>query len=105
MDLTFEELRKLRDSGLSEKELELNREQIKGGMLMALESTFTRMARMAKSMMYYGKLVPIAEIIEKVDAVTQLDVQQCCAETFAPEHCALLVLGPEEQTMADRIAL
>lgn len=105
LDLTFEELRKLRDTGISEKELDLNREQIKGGMLMALESTFTRMARMAKSMMYYGKLVPVAEIIERVDAVTQADVQRCCDETFTEDRCALLVLGPKEQAMPAGIAL
>ncbi|MBX3177353.1 MAG: insulinase family protein [Candidatus Hydrogenedentes bacterium] len=105
LELTFAELRKLRDNGLSEEELELNREQIKGGMLMAMESTFTRMARMAKSMMYYGKLVPISEIISRVDAVTLADVKTCCAEIFTPDQSALLVLGPEEQTMPDVIAL
>lgn len=105
LDLTFTELRKLRDDGLSADELELNREQIKGGMLMAMESTFTRMARMAKSIMYYGKLIPVAEIVEKVDAVTHADVQACCAAVFTPENCALLVLGPAGQVMPERIAL
>ena len=105
LELTFEELRKLRDGGVSEDELDLNREQIKGGMLMALESTFTRMARMAKSMLYYGKLVSVDEIIERVDGITPADIQRCCDEIFAPEHCALLVLGPEEKSMPDRIAL
>lgn len=105
LDMTFTELRRLRDEGLTERELDLNREQIKGGMLMAMESTFTRMARMAKSMLYYGRLVPVSELIEKVDAVTQADVSACCEEVFRPEQCALLVLGPPEQSMPTKIAL
>jgi predicted Zn-dependent peptidase len=105
LDLTYQELRKLRDDGLSEEELDLNREQIKGGMLMALESTSTRMARMAKSLMYYGKLFPIAEIIENIDAVSCADVQQCAQTIFTPDRCALLVLGPGSQVLPEKIAL
>ncbi|MCF6284106.1 MAG: insulinase family protein, partial [Candidatus Hydrogenedentes bacterium] len=105
LDLTFEELRKLRDDGVPEDELELNREQIKGGMLMALESTSTRMARMAKSVLYHGEIIPIATIIERVDAVTRADVQACAQEIFVPEKCALLVLGPASQKMPEQIAL
>ncbi len=105
LDLTFEELRRLREEGLSEEELDLNREQIKGGMLMAMESTSTRMARMAKSILNYGQLLPIAQIIEKVDAVTRDEVQGCAQQLFTPDQCALLVLGPESQTMPEAISL
>lgn len=105
LELTYAEMRKLRDEGLTEEELDLNREQIKGGMLMALESTSTRMSRMAKSMMYHGKLIPIATVIEKVDAVTRNDIQSCAQELFTPEQCALLVLGPPTQDFSEVVAL
>tara|TARA_R110001592_G_scaffold178996_1_gene420368 strand:- start:340 stop:777 length:438 start_codon:yes stop_codon:yes gene_type:complete len=105
LDLTFEELRKLCENGLSEEELDLNQEQIKGGMLMALESTSTRMARMAKSIMYYGKLVPIATVIERVESVTRADVQACAQSVFTVDNCALLVLGPASQKVPETIAL
>lgn len=105
LEITFEELRKLRDEGISEEELEMNREQIKGGMLMAMESTFTRMARMAKSILYYGKLIPMSHIVERVDAITGEDIQSCARSIFQADQCALLVLGPKTDTMPDRIAL
>ena len=105
LELSFEELRKLRDEGVSEEELEMNREQIKGGMLMAMESTFTRMARMAKSILYYGKLIPMSYVVEKVDAITAADIQGCAASIFQPDQCALLVLGPKTNTMPDSIEL
>lgn len=105
LDLTFEELRKLRDEGIPAEELEMNREQIKGGMLMAMESTFTRMARMAKSIMYYGKLIPMSEIIERVDGVTGEDIQACAQAIFQRDQCAMLVLGPASGALPEQVAL
>jgi len=92
--LSFEEIRRLRDEGISEDELEVNREQLKGNMLMSLEGSFSRMARMAKSMMYYHRLLSIDEIVAGLDAVTVADVQALARELFQPETCALVVLGP-----------
>jgi predicted Zn-dependent peptidase len=94
MALTFEEIRKFRDAAISDQELELHREHLKGSMLMSLESTFNRMSRMAKSMIYYERLLSIEEIIKALDAVTVADVGQVAQEIFRPEHCAMVVLGP-----------
>lgn len=105
LDLTFDEIRSIRDKGVPETELAMNREQIKGNMMMALESTFTRMSRMAKCMMYYGRIVPIAEIIGQIDAVTREDIQGFAAQCFQSAHCALMVLGPENAAPAEAIAL
>ncbi len=105
LELTYAELRRLRDAAVSEEELDANREQIKGHMLMSLESTFARMARMAKSMMYYGRLVTVEEVLEKVDAVTVEDIQAFARETFAPGRCAVFVLGPAGGCAIEGIAL
>lgn len=96
LELTFVELRRLRDEAVSAEELDMHREQIKGNMLMALESTFTRMSRMAKSLMYYGRIVPVEEILNNVDAVSSAHIQEFATKTFTKDHCALVVLGPEE---------
>ena len=105
LDLTFQELRRLRDDGLKEHELNVSREQIKGGMLMSLESTSARMTRMAKSLMHFGRIIPIDETIEKIDAVTTDGVQQLAQSTFTKENCALLVLGPKGHEPFDTIPL
>jgi len=96
-DLCFAELRDLRDNPVSEYEISINRELLKGGLLMALESTFNRMARMGKSLLYHDRIVPVDEIIEKLDAVTPDDVQRAAAGLFDRERCALLVLGPRDE--------
>lgn len=105
LNLTFEAFRKMREEGVTPEDLDMNKEQIKGNMLMALESTFTRMSRMAKCMMYYGRIVPIDEIIANVDAVTENEVREFAAEFFQADKCALMTLAPESTTTKADIAL
>lgn len=105
LDLTFEELRRICQEPVSAEELEMNREQIKGNMLIALESTFTRMSRMGKCLMYYDRLIPVDEIIAHVDAVTSEDIQAYCQKTFRPENCALVTLGPTDGYRQERFPL
>lgn len=95
-ELSFAEIRKLREEPLPDQELELNREQLKGSVLMTLESTFNRMTRMAKSYMYHGRIIPVDEIIAGVEAVTAAQIQQLAQDSYTPEQCALVVLGPNE---------
>ena len=104
-DLTFEEIRKFRDNPIPEEELDRNREHLKGSMLMSLESTFNRMSRMAKSMIYYQRLLSIQEIINALDSVTGDDVHQVAQETFTPENCTAVILGPADDTTLEDIAL
>ena len=103
--LSFEEIRRLRDEPIGADELDVNREQLKGNMLISLEGTFNRMARMAKSMMYYNRLLTIDEVIAGLDAVTVADVQALAREMFRPECCAMLVLGPANGAPIQEIPL
>ncbi|MCP4641804.1 MAG: insulinase family protein, partial [bacterium] len=56
--LAFDEIKRICDEAMPEDEAAMNREQLKGGLLMSLERTFNRMVRVAKSMMYHGRFVP-----------------------------------------------
>jgi predicted Zn-dependent peptidase len=94
LETTFEELRHLREGVVREDELELGKEQLKGGFLMALEDMFSRMSRMAKSIMYHNRYVPADEVIAAIDAVTPEDIHELANEILRPERCAAVVLGP-----------
>jgi predicted Zn-dependent peptidase len=94
LDITSEELRKLRDAPVTDAELQSNKEQLKGGLLLALEGTFNRMARLARSLMYFNEIKTIDEIIAEIDAVTAEQVQHLAQEVFVESNCALSVLGP-----------
>lgn len=95
-DICFQELRDILDGNLNENELTTNRELLKGGLLMALESTFNRMARMAKSLMYHGRIVPVDEVVNRIGRVGRDEVHQAAAQVFQRDACTLLVLGPED---------
>ncbi len=101
LDLSAEELRRLRDEPLSDIELTANREQLKGGLLLALEGTFSRMSRMVRSLIYQGRIVPVSEVLANVDRVTAQEVQEAAAAVFTTANSAVTVLGPApEQTLA-----
>ena len=95
LDICSAELHSFATEPLSDYELELNREQLKGGLLMALENTSARMARLAKCMLYHGRILPIHEVIQHIDAVTASDVQAAAQELFQPGRCCMTVVGPK----------
>ena len=74
-------------------------------MLMALESTHVRMSRMAKGLLFKGKINSVEEIIASIDAVTVASIQEFAQQYFRPESCALLLLGPSGDWTPERIDL
>lgn len=104
-EMIFEELRQIRETVTPEEELNRNREQIKGHLLMAMESTFTRMARLAKSLIYHNRFVPVEELIDKLDAVTATDLQTAAQHYFQADRCTVTTLGPKTPCEGIRIAL
>jgi predicted Zn-dependent peptidase len=67
---------------------------------MGLESTNTRMSRMARCELIYGRIPSTEETIAAYDAVTRDDVQRLAVEVLSPENMSLSVVGrvkPEAQ--------
>jgi predicted Zn-dependent peptidase len=109
VERTFEEiyqqLRKLRDEGVSQSELEMNREQLKGNLLLALESSSHRMSRYARSLIFHNRIVSVTEILERIHTVSREEVQQFAQETFTPDKCAAVVHGRTNGAQWDRVLL
>jgi len=105
LKLTFDELRRIYQEPIALEELDRSREQLKGSMLMALESTHARVSRMAKGLLFKGRIIPIEEIIEHIDAVTVPSIQEFAQEFFRPDSCALLLLGPSGTWTPEKIDL
>lgn len=93
IEVIAEELRKVKDSGVTETELDRAREQVKANILMGLESTNTRMSRMARCELIYGRVPSTEETIAAYDAVTRDDVQRMAVEVLSPEKMAFSVVG------------
>ncbi len=82
------------ENGVTETEVSRAKEHIKGGISLALESTSNRMIRLNKSELYHGRLVPIDEVIEKIDKVTVEDVNHLSKQMLNRHNFAVTVLGP-----------
>ena len=87
------EFRQLKDSAISEEELKRAKDQLKGGLMLSLESSTARMSNLARQEMYYNRFFSMDEIIERIQAVTVEDLLQSANELFQPKLIAVTVLG------------
>ena len=105
LDLVRAEFEKVRKDGVSEAELQRSKNQFRGALIMAQESMSSRMTRLGKSELYFDQVVPLAEALAKIDAVTVADVL-AVAQAILPEDSSKLTIaaiGPFEE--ADKEAL
>lgn len=65
----------------------------KGSFVLGLEDTGSRMSRLAKGELLYGDLMPVDELLARVDAVTVADVNTLAAELLT-QPMSLAVVGP-----------
>jgi predicted Zn-dependent peptidase len=93
LQLTLQELRRLKEEAVSDVELKRAKDQLKSNMVIGLESSGSRMANLARQQMYFGRFFGVDEIMEEIEAVTTTDVQQLAQELFQPETIALTLLG------------
>jgi len=93
VDLVLAEFRSLKEKPLEAEELDRARDQLKGNILMGLESSSSRMANLARQEMYYHRFYSSDEVIERLDQVTAADIQQMALELFRPEAIAVTLLG------------
>jgi predicted Zn-dependent peptidase len=102
VDLVTEELRRLKSTPPAEEELQRAKDYLKGSMLLALESTMSRMSNLARQEIYFRRQFTQDEIAQQVDAVTDQDVLAAAGELFQTGQVALTVLGPLNGINIDR---
>ena len=88
-----DEVMKIKSSGVTLPELERAREQVKANILMGLESTNTRMNRMARSELVYGRVPDTEETIASYDAVTSEDILRLANEVFCYKNLSFSAVG------------
>jgi len=88
------EMKKLADDSLKPKELRAAKEQLKGNLLLSLESTDSRMSRLAKNELYFSRYISTEEIIEGIEKVSSEEVGVLAEQMLRPEALSLTVLGP-----------
>lgn len=102
IDLVLEELRKLKQEPLAADELKRAKDQLKGNILMGLESSSSRMANLARQEMYFHQFVTAEEVIARVDTVDAAQIQAMAQGLFRPESVAVTLLGRLDGIRLDR---
>ena len=87
------EFREMKAQTITEEELRRAKDQLKGSLLLSLESSTARMSNLARQEMYFGHFLDFDEIIRKVEAVTAQDLIEVANDFFRGDAIALTVLG------------
>jgi predicted Zn-dependent peptidase len=93
IELVMNEFRKLKEVPLSDEELTRAKDQLKGNILMGLESSSSRMANLARQEIYFRQFFTAEEIIAKIEVVTPEQVQAMAQKLFDPDKIAVTLLG------------
>ncbi|HEY5649615.1 MAG TPA: insulinase family protein, partial [Nitrospiria bacterium] len=92
--LIVEEIRRIHRRGVTSEELKRAINQIKGNILMGLESTNNRMNRLAREEIYFGRSFSMEEVLGQIDRVTKKQVKRLAERMFDLDHLSMTVLGP-----------
>src|SRR5262245_33690246 len=94
VDLTLRELRLLRAEGVTQDELRRAKDHLKGSLMLSLESTGSRMTRIAKQELYHRRPFTFDEILADIERVTVADVK-ALGERLLAGPLSLVALGPK----------
>jgi predicted Zn-dependent peptidase len=90
------ELERLRAEPATEDELSRAKENLKGRVVLALESTGARMNRLGSELLAGAPLLSLDEVVDRIDAVTVEDLHGLVAELWAPERLRAAGIGAAE---------
>ncbi|GGF79962.1 peptidase M16 [Paenibacillus albidus] len=100
MELTKEMLQELAVKGLSEEELRKGKEQLKGSLILSLESTSSRMNRIGKNELMLGRHNTLDDMIARIQDVTMDDINRVLDLMFA-EPLAMAMVGSSDKAIAN----
>lgn len=101
VDVIGEQFEAVRDLGVTEAELHLAKEHMKGSLTLSLESSSSRMIRLGRNEFAFGRQISTEEIEARVDAVTLDEVRAIAYDLFAAANLGLCVLGPVDEKKID----
>jgi predicted Zn-dependent peptidase len=90
------ELARLVAEPATAEELHRAKENVKGRLVLALESTSARMSRLGSSVLADMPLLTVDEVVEKIEAVTLEDLHELARALWAPERLSAAGIGGDE---------
>jgi predicted Zn-dependent peptidase len=103
LQVVADELERLRADGITAEELQRSKENVKGRVVLSLESTTSRMNRLGSSVLAEMPLLTVDEVVDRIDAVTLDDVAALARELYAPERLSAAGIGADETLYRDAL--
>jgi predicted Zn-dependent peptidase len=91
--LTLKEFKRIREQLVSSVELKRAKENIKGSVMLGLESSSSRMTHLAQQLIYYGRFYGLEEILGAVEQVTAREIRELANRIFDPSFLTLAALS------------
>jgi predicted Zn-dependent peptidase len=91
--LVVDELRALRDTGPTEDEVTVAKEHLKGSLMLALESTSSRMSNLARQEIHYGKQITLEETLGGIEKVTRRKLTNMARKVLDGQRLSLAAVG------------
>ena len=87
------EFHNLKSEPVPEEELRRSKDQLKGSLMLSLESSTARMSNLARQEMYFDRFYSLDELIDKIESVKVGELTEMANEFFSTESIAVTVLG------------
>jgi len=81
-------------NGIERAELQRTKDQMKGSLMLSLESSHSRMNKLAKDELIAGAHTSLEDMLSQIDAITEAQVFRVAQELFIPATMAITGLGP-----------
>lgn len=92
ISLITKEFRRM-GTDVTAKDLQSAKDQLKGGILLGLETSDSRMNKLARDEIYFGKSLSVKEIISNIDAVKPAQIKKMARGLFTPSRMTLAAVG------------
>jgi len=103
--VVLKQFKSLKDEGLEVDELARAKSHMIGSMMLSMESTGSRMSRIAKEELHFQRSLPLKEIVSEINQVSLAQVQALANRLFRQENLSLTALGGLDQAMIPEVSL
>jgi len=95
MELIVKEIKKFKKNRVSNEEIEMAKSQLKGHLMLGLESTESRMTRLARMEMYLGDYINLDRVLKDIENVRKSEVVELARELLADEEMHTTMIVPD----------
>ncbi len=96
LEIVAEQLADIAAGNLRDRELARAKENLKGRIMLSMESTSSRMSRLGKSLVTDTELLSVERVIAEIDAVEPEQVTELAGLLLAPERLSAAGVGPRD---------